>query len=135
MTRRELKAWRYPGYLANRLHFSPDDRQLITSSDDGTWRVWDAMTGSASYTGTASSDIVSDARFSHDGTRIITTGRDSLGRIWDAATKQPLVLLKGQGSGIWTAMFSPDGQLAVTSGADDTARIWDARYSSSRTFS
>ena len=51
---------------------SPDGTRVVTSSDDWTAQVWDAVTGQALTKPLRSEGRVTSARFSPDGTTRIT---------------------------------------------------------------
>ena len=106
--------------------FSPDGRRIVTSSDDGTAKVWDVSTGQAVITLAGHDDWVRSAAFSPDGSRIVTGSKDYLARIWDAATGAEIRQLRGHRSAIRTVAFSQDGRRIVTACQDGTARTWDA---------
>jgi len=85
--------------------------QIVTSSDDGTERVWDAETGVRLCTlGNYTPRIVT-AAFSPDGTKIKTGER--------------LCTLVGHADRVRMATFSPDGRFMVTGSDDHTAKVWD----------
>jgi WD40 repeat protein len=89
--------------------FSPDGTRIVTTSSDGTARVWDAATGQVQLTLTGHTGWVRGGGFSPDGTRIVTAGDDGTARVWDAAT--------GQQTG-WELQHLPDGELSVWSVPD-----------------
>ena len=65
--------------------FSPDGRQVVTASKDGTARLWDAATGKAIGEPMKHDDEVASARFSPDGNRVVTASWDTA-RVWDVAS-------------------------------------------------
>src|SRR5262249_37558053 len=69
---------------------SPDGRLLVTASDDGSARVWDARTGKALTPRLPHSKPVVHAAFSPDGRRVVTASLDGTARGWDAATGKPI---------------------------------------------
>jgi WD40 repeat protein len=74
--------------------FSPDGRQLVTKSHDGTARLWDARTGNLLTNLPKDSKSVTTAWFSPDGKQIITSSRDDTLRVWkveepSSATRNP----------------------------------------------
>jgi WD40 repeat protein len=107
--------------------FSPDGTRVVTASDDGTARVWDAATGQPLTSPLAHQDKVWSVAFSPDGTRVVTASEDKTARVWDAATGKPLTGPLAHQDKVWSAAFSPDGTRVVTASEDKTARVWDVR--------
>jgi WD40 repeat protein len=105
--------------------FSPDGRRVVTASDDGTARLWDATGGAAIAVLTGHTDSVRSASFSPDGHRIVTASDDGTARLWDAAGGAAVGLLAGHTNWVGRASFSPDGRRIVTASADCTARLWE----------
>jgi WD40 repeat protein len=107
--------------------FSPDGERVLTASQDGTARLWDAATGQPQGKPLACGKPVVAASFSPDGSRLVTVSGDGV-RLWDATVAgagqplgQPLHLEKA----ILAASFGPDGARLVTA-AGDVAQLWDA---------
>ena len=69
--------------------FSPDGTRVVTASQDGTAKVWDAKTGTEALTLKGHTGWVGSASFSPDGTRIVTAGGDRTARVWDARPLHP----------------------------------------------
>ena len=106
--------------------FSPDGARVVTASQDGTGRVWDAADGHqiASLAGHESG--ITAVAFSADGKRIVTASSDATARVWDATSGNELARMRGHSHTIISAAFSPDGARVVTASYDKTARLWDA---------
>jgi hypothetical protein len=64
--------------------FAADGQHIVTASDDGTARLWDAATGQQIALLSGHTDEVNSAAFSSDGRRIVTASFDKTARIWDA---------------------------------------------------
>jgi len=107
--------------------FSPDGTRVVTSSVDGTARVWSAATGKLAMAPLKHDDWLVDAVFSPDGARIATVGGDGRVRIWDAAggtaAGPPLEGL----SHVVTVAYSRDGARLLALCNDKHVRIWDLR--------
>ena len=106
--------------------FSPDGRQLITASNDGTAGIWDEESGRQILTLLGHSGPIAYAAFSADGERVVTASFDKTARVWDTKTGREVLLLRGHTDRLRSAAFSPNGRRIVTASLDGTARIWDA---------
>jgi WD40 repeat protein len=106
--------------------YSPDGSSVVTGSDDGTARLWNAHTGEAGPVLKGHESSVNFVDFSSDGTRIATASSDATVRLWDAHSGSRQPVLRGHGDSINTVHFSHDGKWLVTASDDRTARIWDA---------
>jgi len=105
---------------------SPDGQPVVTASNDGTARLWDAVSGKPLGEPMKHEGIVNSAQFSPDGQRVVTASWDQTARLWDAASGKPLgEPMKHEGP-VADAQFSPDGQRVVTASEDKTVRLWDA---------
>jgi hypothetical protein len=106
---------------------APDGERVVTGSDDGSAKIWNAATGTEVLTLTGHSAGVTAVAISGDGTRIATGSYDQTTRLWDAATGKLLALLRGHTAPVYALGFSPDGARIVTAGADGTLRLWTTR--------
>jgi WD40 repeat protein len=106
--------------------YSPDGKQVATTSSEQTARVWDAATGTLLTELRGHDGIVQSVRFSPDGKKIVTSSSDQTARVWDTATGEELLVLRGHNDLVIDAHFSPNGQQIVTASYDGTAREWDA---------
>ncbi len=104
--------------------FSPDGRQLVTTSRDRTGRIWDVERGALVATLAGHTGSVVTADFSPDGDRIVTASNDGTARLWDSQRGALILNLRGHSYLVWDAQFSPDGREVATGSADMTARIW-----------
>src|SRR5262249_37071196 len=105
--------------------FSPDGRRILTASEDGTARIWNADTGLSLRVFQGHTAGVGTARFSPDGQRVLTTSADGTVRVWEADTGRQLAMFEERGQP-WTApaSFSPDGRRVLT--VANVVRVRDA---------
>ena len=61
---------------------SPDGRQVVTASPDGTARLWDAGSGEPLAVLRGHEDVVTSAVFSPDGRQVVTASVDGTARIF-----------------------------------------------------
>jgi WD40 repeat protein/transcriptional regulator with XRE-family HTH domain len=105
--------------------FSPNGKYILTGSQDGTARLWDAQGGQEIRQFIGHKGGVSAATFSPNGKFILTGGNDQTARVWDAESGQQLQVFNGA-SGVTAVAVSPDGKYILTNGGDKVARLWDA---------
>ena len=108
----------------NDVTFSADGLYVVTSSRDGTARVWKSEHGNLQAVFAGHTGSVLGGSFSPTGANALTYGEDGTARIWDAGTTPELRIL-GRHLGLET--LDVTGTLAVTAGNDGTARIWNLR--------
>ena len=127
----------------NSVMWSPDDRYIVTASDDGTARVWGPNTGMLLVRKLAHRDgsVVRVALPSHDGRYIATAGSDFVARVWQLPDKLPddnpksvaaratgnaklVEQLIGQAD-IGALAFSADDAQLATGALDGLAKVWD----------
>ena len=105
--------------------FSPDGRRILTTSADGTCRIWDAATGEPRSLPLHHGQTVYDGAFSPDGTLMITGSSDGTARLWKTETGQSAGSPLRHDGPVMSVAFHPDGKRVATSGKDRTARLWD----------
>ena len=119
--------------------FSSDGKRVLTSSDDGTVRLWDVFSGTNILMLRVLDDTKSGDRafgiLSRDATMVLTMTRpESLAVgywkssggpiLYDAATGARLVEIPDQFA--VNAALSPDKTQIATAGFDTSAKLWDA---------
>jgi WD40 repeat protein len=107
--------------------FSPDGRCALSSSGDGTLRLWDAETGKELRRFTGPGTGLWEVAVSPDGRRALagTDQPDSALCLWDLETGAEVRRFKGHTGAVRTAAFSPDGRLALSGAFDGSVRLWE----------
>ncbi|MFN8290985.1 MAG: caspase family protein [Chitinophagaceae bacterium] len=109
----------------NSLHYSPDGRYLISSSDDSTIKVWNAYDYSLLKT-IRSAKPEWEAIFSPDNKQIVTGGKDSVIKFIDLASGRVVKKLKLHKGAISSLQFNPaDKDILYSCGTDSMVYKWD----------
>ncbi len=65
--------------------YSSDGARLISASDDGSAKIWDAATGRELVTLSANTGPMTSAMFSQDAAQVLTSSADGATIVWDAS--------------------------------------------------
>jgi WD40 repeat protein len=106
--------------------YSPDGKRIVSASDDGTIRIWDAASFELVRTLEDSGSSVVDVAFSPNGKNLASAHSDGLARMWNPESGEVLTALVGHESSVTSVVFSPDGKRVASGSLDDTLRQWDA---------
>ncbi|MBL9003976.1 MAG: PD40 domain-containing protein [Myxococcales bacterium] len=106
--------------------FSEDSRRVLSLSQDGTARVWEAESGRPIAVLKPDGLGIKMAAWGANGQLVLTVHRDNRVRVWQADNGRPLVELRGHDGEIDSAAWSPDGKRIVTASRDRTARVFAA---------
>ena len=121
----------HEGQIAS-LSVSPDSRWLVTTSADGTARIWDlsclspvAEPFTVPCTPRANPSIISPSADRH---WLAAAGSDGIARLWNLTTSETLdkpIALTGPGETIKALTTSIDGRWLIASAVDHGATLWD----------
>jgi WD40 repeat protein len=104
--------------------FSPDGKKIVSSSADGTLRVWDALTGEETQPARCEDSTVISVGFSPDGNMIVFGTRNDI-RILHAHNLRILAGPFQQGNSVYRVLFFHDGAQILFS-AGRTVRVINA---------
>jgi WD40 repeat protein/tRNA A-37 threonylcarbamoyl transferase component Bud32 len=105
-----------------------DGRGLVTTSLDGTARIWSPDHPETSVV-LAHPVPVNGVAWSPNQRELVTTARDGVVRLWRAEGGEPLTLGTDPGEALIVS-FSPDGRWVLSTSSDGSARLWPVDRSS-----
>ncbi len=117
------------------LTFTPDDKFIISTSDDKVIRVWDWKARKTvrmirGESGPGNEGKVFSLALSPDGTRLAVGGyfsgkhQDAI-RLFDVSSGRLLHLLMGHKNIVNALAFAPDGRHLISGGSEGIAIVWD----------
>ncbi|MCX5637545.1 MAG: protein kinase [Planctomycetota bacterium] len=126
--------WGHQGWVLS-VALSPDGKRIISGSEDGMIKVWDAATGIQMMTLCGHESFVNCVAVSLDGKRIVSGSKDGTIKVWDAETGSKVMTLRGHGRGelggsVCCVAYSSDGKRIISGGDDQTLKVWDVEKGS-----
>lgn len=108
-----------------RLRYSPDGSRLVSSSDDGSMRLWDTESGREIYAYRVGGPV-GDARFSPDGGLLLAAGkaRGSGVHLVDVRSGAVRQVMRAHPGGVTSAVFLPGGDRVLSAGDSGSVLLW-----------
>ncbi|MDQ7026525.1 MAG: protein kinase [Anaerolineae bacterium] len=111
--------------------FSADGQYSLSSSVDGTIRIWDNNTSDPVLLKRGAEDMwFNDVAMHPENDSFAAVGSDGLVYLWDFPSGALIATLQGHTDEIMTIAYSPDGNFILTGGTDHTIRLWDVESTS-----
>lgn len=109
------------------LSFSPDNKYLLSSSEDKTVRLWSLDTYSALVSYKGHNQPVWDVKFSPLGHYFATASHDQTARLWATDHIYPLRIFAGHINDVDCVEFHPNSNYVFTGSSDKSCRMWDVQ--------
>ena len=113
----------HSGQIVDRC-FSPDGSRIISTSSDGTARLWDARTGETVLVIEGGGAGAFSAVFSPDGILAAVAMLDGAVGLYRTDTGDKVAAFSGHGGLVAGVTFSPDGQRLLSACMDGITRVW-----------
>lgn len=108
--------------------FAPDGKRAVTSSEDGTAKLWSLASGEVLETLNGHRGMpVRSAEFSQDGLMVVTASWDCRAIVWfiaESEEENEFVTLTGHTGAVTRATFCVAGKTVATSSLDGTVKLW-----------
>jgi transcription initiation factor TFIID subunit 5 len=106
--------------------FSPtSDEMLLSSSEDGSVRLWSVLDRAPMVVYRASSSPVWDVRWAPNGYMFAAASADSCAHVFVTDQIHPVRMLAGHMSDVNAVAWHPNGAYVVTGSHDETVRVYD----------
>ncbi|KAH8305221.1 hypothetical protein KR018_005269 [Drosophila ironensis] len=105
--------------------FNPEDRFLLSCSEDYTVRLWCLLSWKCIVIYTGHLAPVCHVVYAPMGYFFATASADGMGRIWSQDSKKPLRILEGHLADMTVCVFHPNRHYLASGSADCTVRLWD----------
>jgi serine/threonine protein kinase len=98
---------------------------LVSSSQDGTIKLWDLITGRLTRSFAAHADTVRSLSLSADGQTLASGNGDNTVKVWNLQTKELQHTLAEHTAPVWSVALSRDGRTLISGSGDRTIKVWD----------
>lgn len=109
------------------LHFHPHGSHLVTSSGDGSLKIWELAQAKCSHTFSDHSQAVWGCEFHVGGDFIASCSMDHTIRIWDIIAGKLRQTLRGHVDSVNAVAWQPYTANVCSASGDKTLSMWDAR--------
>lgn len=122
---REIGILKHGGVVRS-VAVSPDDRYVLTASDDASVCLWDRTTCTLVHVLGGDSGASRSAIFSTDGSYILSAADNGSAFLWNTASGKLAATMRGHHRAVLAVALSADSMYAMTASGDRTARLWHA---------
>lgn len=127
-----LRIWDLKGKLIKKINTNYDswiwgtsyfENKIITSSDEGTYRMYDAESGEMLKKFVGHKSATYRVSVNKEKNVMVTNSWDNTSRIWDLETGECLTVLKGHTYAVYSSYLT--STKIVTGSSDGTVRVWN----------
>lgn len=109
----------------NDVSITPNEKYVVSGSDDCTVRIWNIETGENIKIMRGHKDHITSVAVMPNGKHIVSGSKDRTVCIWDIETGKNIRTLKGHKSWVTAVSVTPNGKHVVSGSKDSTVCIWD----------
>jgi len=106
--------------------FTPDDKYILTGSEDTSVRLWDKTTCACLSVYNGHMYPVWCVACDTIGTTFVTGSMDRTARLWNPEFPHPLRIYAGHEQDVDCVAFHPNGGYVLTGSSDRTVRMWNS---------
>mmetsp|Transcript_13756 Transcript_13756/g.20770 ORF Transcript_13756/g.20770 Transcript_13756/m.20770 type:complete len:460 (-) Transcript_13756:160-1539(-) len=110
---------------AKSFSFSNDSKKVLTSSTDGSVKIWCSETGRELLDFSGHTASVWKAVYSPTNNQVLSCSADKSVRLWESETGNEEAIFEGHKSPVHTCCFAPNGAWAASASRDREIRVWD----------
>ena len=113
-------------FYVRSLVLSQDGNNILSGSDDGSWKLWELSTGNNIKIGKGHKEAVNSVAFSHDENYILSGSSDQTINLWDKNTGDLIKSFLGHKDKVTSVAFSLDDSLILSGSADKSIKLWES---------
>lgn len=121
---KKLKTIKGHKSLVKSVSYSPNEKLIVSASQDGTAKIWDIATDSCIIILKGHNGYTESAYFSPDGKYIVTASSDKTNKVWDVNSGE-CIHTNYESNRVRSAIFSSDGKWIASSNDDGIVHLWE----------
>ena len=105
--------------------YSPDEKTILSGSEDETIKEWDRRTGQCICTYEGHKNWINSVMYSPNGSTFISASDDETIKEWNRVSGQCVFEYKGHNGWVYSVAYAPNGKTFISSSDDRTVKEWD----------